>query len=374
MCDHEFSLIIAFAALGCLGFTAQRFHCLTVNFAMSSFRHSQILESVIAMSSNKLLALIFGTLCFGVASAQPFPAKPIKLIVPFPAGGSVDATSRALAQKLSEQLGQQVVVENRAGAGGNIGMDALAKSAADGYTLGMGALSTHAVNPALIAASGGKMPFDPQKDFAPISLVVVTPNVLVVNPTALAANNVADIVDFAKKNPGKANCASGSNGSAGHLACELFKSATGAPVQHVPYKGGGPAMTDLLGGQVQMMFDNMASAMPQIKAGKLKAYAVTTPTRSALAPDLPTMAQAGVKDFDVFTWWGLFAPAGTPPEIVKRLNTEVNKALAAPDLKEKWLASGAEPSPTTPEAFAAFIAKELPKYAKIVKDSGAKVD
>jgi tripartite-type tricarboxylate transporter receptor subunit TctC len=304
------------------------------------------------------------------AAAQSYPAKPIKLVVPFPAGGSVDVTSRALAQKLSEQLGQQVIVENRAGAGGNIGMDAVAKSAADGYTIGMGALSTHAVNPALYP----KMPFDAVKDFVPISLVVVTPNVLVTNPTVLPANDVAGIVEYAKKNLGKVNCASGSNGSAGHLGCELFRLSTGASITHVPYKGGGPAMTDLLGGQVQMMFDNMASAMPQIKAGKLKAFAVTTPTRSALAPELPTMAQAGIKDFDVFTWWGLFAPAGTAPEIVKRLNAEVAKALAAPDLKEKWLASGAEPSPTTPEAFAAFIAKEIPKYAKIVKESGAKVD
>jgi tripartite-type tricarboxylate transporter receptor subunit TctC len=304
------------------------------------------------------------------AAAQTYPTKPIKLIVPFPAGGSVDVTSRALAQKLSESLGQQVIVENRAGAGGNIGMDAVAKSAPDGYTIGMGALSTHAVNPALYP----KMPFDAVKDFAPISLVVVTPNVLVVNPAALPANDVAGIIDFAKKNSGKVNCASGSNGSAGHLGCELFRLATGASITHVPYKGGGPAMTDLLGGQVQMMFDNMASALPQIKAGKLKAFAVTTPTRSALAPDLPTMAQAGVKDFDVFTWWGLFAPAGTVPEIVSRLNAEVAKALASPDLKEKWLASGAEPSPTSPEAFSAFIAKEIPKYAKIVKESGAKVD
>jgi tripartite-type tricarboxylate transporter receptor subunit TctC len=304
------------------------------------------------------------------AQTAAYPNKPIKLIVPFPAGGSVDVTSRALAQKLSESLGQQVIVENRAGAGGNIGMDALAKSGPDGYTIGMGALSTHAVNPALYP----KMPFDAVKDFAPISLVVVTPNVLVVNPAALPAADVNGIIDFAKKNAGKVNCASGSNGSAGHLACELFRLQTGASITHVPYKGGAPAMTDLLGGQVQMMFDNMASALPQIKAGKLKAFAVTTPTRSALAPDLPTMAQAGVKDFDVFTWWGLFAPAGTPPEIVKRLSVEVGKALANAELKEKWLATGAEPSPSSPEAFAAFIAKELPKYAKIVKDSGAKVD
>ena len=278
-------------------------------------------------------------------------------------------TSRALAQKLSEQLGQQVIVDNRPGAGGNIGMDAVAKSPADGYTLGMGALSTHAVNPSLFA----KMPYDAVKDFAPISLVVVTPNVLVTNPIALPATDVAGIINAAKTS-GKVNCASGSNGSAGHLACELFKLQTGAPITHVPYKGGGPAMTDLLGGQVQMMFDNMASAMPQIKAGKLKAFAVTTPNRSALAPDLPTMAEAGIKDFDVFTWWGLFAPAGTPPELVKRLSSEVSKALAATDLREKWLASGAEPAASTPEAFSAFIGKELTKYARIVKESGAKVD
>jgi tripartite-type tricarboxylate transporter receptor subunit TctC len=318
----------------------------------------------------RLLIMIAASALALSAAAQSFPTKPIKLIVPFPAGGSVDVTSRALAQKLSESLGQPVVVENRPGAGGNIGMDAVAKSAPDGYTIGMGALSTHAVNPALYP----KMPFDAVKDFAPISLVVVTPNVLVTNPTVLPANDVAGIIEFAKKNPGKVNCASGSNGSAGHLGCELFRLSTGASITHVPYKGGGPAMTDLLGGQVQMMFDNMASALPQIKAGKLKAFAVTTPTRSALAPELPTMAQAGVKDFDVFTWWGLFAPAGTSPEIVKRLNADVAKALATPDLKEKWLASGAEPSPTTPEAFAAFIAKEMPKYAKIVKELGAKVD
>ncbi len=299
-----------------------------------------------------------------------WPGKPIRLVVPFPAGGSVDSTSRALAQKLTEQLGQPVIVDNRPGAGGNIGMDVVAKSPPDGYTLGMGALSTHAVNPALFA----KMPFDAVKDFAPVSLVVVTPNVLVINPQVLPASDVTGIAAFARSNPGKVNCASGSNGSAGHLACELFKLQTGAPIAHVPYKGGGPAMTDLLGGQVQLMFDNMASALPQIKAGKLKAFAVTTPKRSALAPALPTMAEVGMKDFDVFTWWGVFAPAGASPDLVKRLAAEIGKALAAPDLREKWHASGAEPSASTPEEFRAFIARELPKYARIVKESGAKVD
>jgi len=322
------------------------------------------------LASRYAACLVVGLMLAAAASAQSsYPNKPIRLVVPFPAGGSVDVTSRALAQKLSEQLGQPVIVDNRPGAGGNIGMDVVAKSPADGYTLGMGALSTHAVNPALFS----KMPYDAVKDFAPISLVVVTPNVLVTNPVALPAVDVAGIVAAAKAS-GKVNCASGSNGSAGHLACELFKLQTGAPITHVPYKGGGPAMTDLLGGQVQMMFDNMASSLPQIKAGKLKAFAVTTPKRSALAPDLPTMAEAGIKDFDVFTWWGLFAPAGTPPELVKRLSVEVGKALAAPDLREKWLASGAEPAASTPEEFSAFIGKELPKYARIVKETGAKVD
>ena len=317
-----------------------------------------------------LSALFVAAMSSGFVAAQSgYPNKPIRLIVPFPAGGSVDVTSRALAQKLSEQLGQQVVVDNRPGAGGNIGMDAVAKSAPDGYTLGMGALSTHAVNPSLFA----KMPYDAVKDFEPVSLVVVTPNVLVTNPQALPVGDIAALVAAAKAT-GKVNCASGSNGSAGHLACELFKLQTGAPITHVPYKGGGPAMTDLLGGQVQMMFDNMASSLPQIKAGKLKAFAVTTPKRSALAPELPTMAEAGIKDFDVFTWWGLFAPAGTPPELVKRLSAEVGKALAAADLREKWLASGAEPAASTPEEFRAFIGRELPKYARIVKESGAKVD
>ena len=324
-----------------------------------------------ARSAARIATCFAASLLF-VSSAfaqSAYPNKPIRLVVPFPAGGSVDVTSRALALKLSEQLGQQVIVDNRPGAGGNIGMDAVAKSPADGYTLGMGALSTHAVNPSLFA----KMPYDAVKDFAPISLVVVTPNVLVTNPIALPATDVAGIVAAAKAS-GKVNCASGSNGSAGHLACELFKLQSGAPITLVPYKGGGPAMTDLLGGQVQMMFDNMASAMPQIKAGKLKAFAVTTPTRSALAPDLPTMAEAGIRDFDVFTWWGLFAPAGTPAELVKRLSVEVGKALSAPDLREKWLASGAEPAASTAEAFSAFIGKELTKYARIVKESGAKVD
>ncbi len=303
------------------------------------------------------------------AHAQTYPAKPIKLIVPFPAGGSLDTTSRLLAEKLTTSLGQTVVVENRAGAGGNIGMDAVAKSAPDGYTLGMGALSTHAVNPALVS----KMPFDANKDFAPISNVVVTPNVLLLHPSVPAAD-VQTFITYAKANPAKLAFASGSNGSGGHMAGEQLKAMFKLDMIHVPYKGGAPAMQALLAGDVQFSFDNLASAMANVKAGKLKALAVTTPARNPLAPTIPTMSEAGVKDFDIYTWWGLLAPAGTPPEIVAKLNEHVRGALTAPDLREKFNAMGAAPSPTSPEAFGEFIRAEQVKYAKIVKDSGARVD
>lgn len=305
----------------------------------------------------------------GSLFAQVYPAKPIKLVIPFPPGGPLDLTGRAIGQKLQEAWGQPVVVENRPGAGGNIGADAVAKSAPDGYSLVMGALSTHAVNPHLFT----KMPYDALKDFAPISLVAITPNVLVVNPTVLA-NNVKELVALAKASPGKLSFASGSNGSAGHLAGELFKTLAGIDIVHIPYKGGAPAMQDLLGGQVQFMFDNLANSMTQMKAGKLKAFAVTTAKRFPLTPELPTMAEAGVTGFDISTWYGILAPASTPPDIVRKLNAEIVKILKSDDMREKLKAQGAEPAPTSPEEFAAFIRAEWIKYAKIVKDSGAKVD
>ena len=313
-----------------------------------------------------LLPLLAGA---GPLFAQAYPAKPIKLVVPFPPGGPLDLAGRAIGQKLQEAWGQPVVIENRPGAGGNIGADAVAKSAPDGYTLVMGALSTHAVNPHLFA----KMPYDALKDFAPVTLVAVTPNVLVLNP-AVPAANVRELVALAKASPGKLSFASGSNGSAGHLAGELFKTLAGIDIVHVPYKGGAPAMQDLLGGQVQFMFDNLANSTAQLKAGKLKAFAVTTARRSAFAPELPTMAEAGVPGFDISTWYGILAPAGTPPDIVKKLNAEIVRILATEDIRDKLKAQGAEPSPTSPEEFAAFIRAEWTKYAKIVKDSGAKVD
>jgi tripartite-type tricarboxylate transporter receptor subunit TctC len=316
-----------------------------------------------------LLLLGAAGLVAAPAAAQSFPNRPVKLVVPFPPGGPLDTVGRTIAQKLTEAWGQSVVVENKPGAGGNIGADAVAKSPPDGYTVVMGALSTHAVNPSLYP----KMPYDAVRDFAPITLVAVTPNVLVVNPS-LPVNSVRDLVAYAKANPGKLNFGSGSNGSAGHLAGELFKVDTGTDIVHIPFKGGAPATQALLAGETQFMFDNLANAMPQVKAGKLRALAVTTAQRSKLAPELPTMAEAGVPGFDITTWFGLLAPAGTPPDVIARWNADVVKILNSPDMRERLVAAGAEPAPTTPPEFAAFIERELAKYARIVKASGAKVD
>ena len=303
------------------------------------------------------------------AFAQAFPSKPVKLVIPFPPGGSLDAVGRAIADKLTQMWGQSVVVDNKPGAGGNIGADFVAKSAPDGYTVVMGALSTHAVNPSLYP----KMPYDAVKDFAPISLVAITPNVLVVNPS-LPVNSVKDLIAYAKANPGKLSFGSGSNGSAGHLAGELFKVDTGTDMVHIPFKGGAPALQALLAGDTQLMFDNLANSMQQVKAGRLKALAVTTEKRSALVPDLPTMAESGVPGFDISTWFGIMAPAGTPPDVIAKWNTDLVKVLNSPDMRERMTAQGAEAAPDTPAEFSAFIARELAKYARIVKASGAKVD
>ena len=277
------------------------------------------------------------------AGAQAYPTHPVKLVVPFPPGGPLDATGRLIAERLTVMWGQTVVVDNKPGAGGNIGADLVAKSPPDGYTILMGALSTHAVNPSLYA----KMPYDAVKDFAPITLLAITPNVLVVN-ASLPVNSVKDLIAYAKANPGKLSFGSGSNGSAGHLAGELFKVDTGTDIVHIPYKGGAPATQALLAGDMQFMFDNLANATPQVKAGKLKALAVTTATRSKLAPELPTMAEAGMPGFDISTWFGLFAPAGTPPDVIAKWNADVTKILTTPETRDRLLALGAEPTPMTP--------------------------
>lgn len=317
-----------------------------------------------------LAACLALALCFPAAiQAQPYPSKPIRFVVPYPAGGPLDTIARLLGAKVTESAKQAVVVDNKPGAGGNIGADIVAKAPADGYTILMGAVATHAINPTLYKS----IPYDPIKDFAPVTQVASTPNVLVVNPS-VPANNVREFIAHAKASPGKLSFGSGSIGSAGHLAGELFKASAGVDMVHVPYKGAAPAMQDLVGGQIHLMFDNLASSLAQVKAGKIRALAVTTAKRSSFAPELPTIAESGLPGFDISTWFGVFAPAGTPREALDRLHAEFSKALAAPDVREKMLALGAEPVGNRPEEFAAFIRSEAEKYAKVIKASGAKVD
>jgi len=324
---------------------------------------------LIGLARLLFFALALTLACAG-ASAQSYPTKPIRLVVPYPPGGPLDIIARAIGQKLTEAWHQPVVGDNRAGAGGNIGADLVAKSPADGYTLLMGAVATHAINPALYS----KIPYDAIKDFAPVALVAQVPNILVVNP-AVPAKSVRELIALARAKPGYLNFGSGSTGSTGHLAGELFNTMAGVQMVHIPYKGAAPAMADLLAGQVQLMFDNLANALPNVKAGRLRALAVTTLARSPAMPDLPTIAESGLPGFDLTTWFGLMVPAGTPPEIVARLNAEIVRALNAKDMRERLQKMGAEPlANNTPEHFAAFIRTEAAKYAKVVKDSGAKVD
>ncbi|HZA49135.1 MAG TPA: tripartite tricarboxylate transporter substrate binding protein [Myxococcaceae bacterium] len=302
-------------------------------------------------------------------AAEPYPSKPIKVIVPFPAGGTTDLVARVIGQELTKAWGQQVVVENRPGAGGNIGSEAAAKSPPDGYTLLMGTVGTHGINPSLYK----KLPYDAVKDFAPITLATSGPNILVVHPS-LPAKSVKELIAYAKANPAKLNFASSGNGTSIHLCGELFKTKTGLQMTHVPYKGSAPAVTDLIGGQVQLMFDNMPSAWPHVKTGKLRALAVTTAKRSQTAPDLPTIAESGVPGFDATSWFGLLAPAGTPKEIVTKLNKETVRILKTPEVKERLLAQGAEPVGNSPEQFAAHIKAEIEKWRKVVEASGAQID
>ncbi len=289
-------------------------------------------------------------------------------MVPYAPGGPVDLSARLIGGKLQQSLGQPVVVENKPGAGGNIGADYVAKSAPDGYTLVMGAIATHAINPALYKA----LPYDPVRDFRHIALLVQVPNVLVVNDQ-LPARSVRELIALAKRQPGKLNFGSGATGSTGHLAGELFKQMTGTDMVHVPYKGSAPAVADLLAGRVALMFDNLASALPNIQAGKVRALALTTLRRSSFLPDLPTLDESGLKGFDMTTWWGLMAPAKTPQSVVDRVAAECARAL--PELSERWRAMGSEvPSIRTPAEFAAFVERERRLYADLVKRSGATAD
>ncbi|MDI1235927.1 MAG: tripartite tricarboxylate transporter substrate binding protein [Polaromonas sp.] len=326
----------------------------------------------LALSSIALAATIF--IALPVEAQTAWPTKPVRIVVPFAPGGTTDILARAVAPELTKAFGQPFIVDNRAGAGGNVGADLVAKSPGDGYTLLMGTVGTHGINKSLYS----KMPFDPQKDFAPITLVAGVPNVMVMNAekaAKLGINSVADFVKYAKAHPGQFSMASSGNGTSIHLAGELFKSQTGIFMTHIPYRGSGPALLDLIGGNVDVMFDNLPSAMPQIKGGKLKAFAVTSAQRSTAMPELPTVEEAGkLKGFEASSWFGLLAPAGTPPDVVSRIQQEVAKALATPAIKEKMLAQGAIPSGNTPQEFAKLIEAEITKWALVVKASGAKVD
>jgi tripartite-type tricarboxylate transporter receptor subunit TctC len=325
--------------------------------------------------------LLKSTACFialaatGSAFSQAaWPSKPVRIVVPFAAGGTTDILARAIAPELSKVFGQSFIVDNRGGAGGNLGADIVAKSPNDGYTLLMGTVGTHGINRALYP----KLPFDPFKDFSPITLVAAVPNVMVMNAEkakALNINTVAEFIAYAKKNPGKLNMASSGNGTSIHLAGELFKSRTGTFMVHFPYRGSGPALLDMIAGNMDVMYDNLPSSLPHIKSGKLKAFAVTSGQRSSALPDAPTIEEAGkLKGFEASSWFGLLAPAGTPVAIVNRIQQEVAKALGSPEIKEKLVAQGAIPSGNTPAQFAALIDSEHKKWAEVVKASGAKVD
>src|SRR5713101_5034450 len=315
-------------------------------------------------------AALFVALAFsGGVAAQGRPEKPVRFIVGFTPGGPSDILARALGQKLADQWGQQLVIENRPGAGGNIAAEIAAKSAPDGATWLLGNNSILATNQSLYRG----LNYDPVKDFAPVALVAIQPNILVVNP-AVPAQSVPELILFVKQNPGKLNYASSGSGAAAHLAGELFKAMAGVDMVHVPYKGAQPALTDVISGQVQLMFATSASVVPYVKAGRLRALAVTTAQRSALIPELPTMSESGVPGFEATTWHGVVVPVQTPAVVIESLNREINNALNQADLRERLAGLGAEVAGGTPGEFADYIAREIPKWAKLVRDSGATAD
>ena len=315
-------------------------------------------------------ALTLAPTAFAQAQAPAaFPKQPLTLVVPFTAGGPTDAMARVLALKLGERLGQQVVVDNKGGAGGSIAAEHVAKAQPDGYTLFFGTTGTMAINPSLYS----KLRYDPIKDFAPVSLMATTMNVLVVNPQ-VPANNLADLIKLAKAKPAELSFGSAGNGSSNHLSGELFRSSAGIQINHVPYKGSAPALVDLLGGRLTMMFDTVAQQTQNIATGKVRALAVTGPKRSPLLPQVPTAQEAGLKDFDVTIWFGVLAPAGTPAPVIERLNREIVAVMSSDEMKKKMQADGAEAKPTTPAEFTALIRGDLAKWTPVVKASGATVD
>ncbi len=317
-------------------------------------------------------SLLLSTVLFFATKglAQTYPNKPIRIIVGFAPGGGSDILARLLGPKLTESWGQPVIVDNRPGAGGIVATEMVAKAAPDGYTLVMGYIGTNAVNPSLYT----KLPYDAEKDFAPVALVAAFPNVLVVHPSA-PVHSVKELIAYAKSKPGQLNYASGGIGTAPHLAGAYFCTMAGVEMVHVPYKGSGPALTELLGGHVSLMFNTMIQTLPHVKAGALRPLGVTSGKRSVAIPDLPTIAEAGLPGYDMVGWFGLLAPAKTPKEIVTKLNAEVVKILNMPDVKERLSSQGSEPTGiTTPEQFGAFIKSEIAKWAKVVKSSGMRVE
>ena len=307
----------------------------------------------------------------GAALAQaPYPTRPVRIIVPFTAGGTTDIFARLVGERLTQQLGQPFVVENRGGAGGNIGTDAVAKATPDGYTLVMGTVGTHAINASLYA----RMPYDPLTEFAPVAYVAGVPNLMVVSPKTVKATSVAEFIAEAKASSKKLNMASSGNGTSIHLAGEMFKQATGVEMPHVPYRGSGPAINDLVGGQVDVMFDNLPSCIEQARAGNLRALAVTSSTRSPALPDIPTLAESGLAGFDATSWFALYAPKSTPAAIVAKLNEEVNKALSGPELKERFATLGGEIRLMKPDELMTYTRSEHARWASVVKASGARLD
>jgi tripartite-type tricarboxylate transporter receptor subunit TctC len=326
---------------------------------MSTFRRTRFLPLLAA-------ALLAGAA--GIAVAQPWPTKPIRVIVPYPPGGGTDVVARIVSEPLAAELGQPIIIDNRGGAAGNVGTDIAAKAPADGYTILL-TLSSHTINPKLY----DKLPFDVEKDFVPISLVAMIPQIIVANPS-LPANNVQELIALAKAQPGKLNFASVGTGSPGHIAGELFKLKTGVDIVHVPYKGGGPAVTDTLGGQVQLLFVSIPAALQYVKAGKLKALAVTSDKRSQAAPDIPTIAESGVPDCVVNSWYGALAPAKTPPAIVAKLQAAFAKVLALPEVKEKLFLQGAEAASSTSAEFDRRIRDELKQWEYVIREAKIKAE
>jgi tripartite-type tricarboxylate transporter receptor subunit TctC len=323
------------------------------------------------MTKRWLRTILAGVLALaaGTAAAQAYPTKPVRMVVPFPAGGATDIVGRLIAQKLSEAWRQQVFVDNRAGAGGTIGSDVAARAPADGYTILMGTSSTHAIAPSLYS----KLPYDPVRDFAPITLVASATVLLAVHPS-VPAKNVRELIALAKKQPNALSFASSGTGGISHLIGEHFKSLAGIQMLHVPYKGDTPALIDLTAGQVSLMFGTAVSFLPHVKAGRLNALAVTNPKRSPTLPKIPTISESGLPGFEALQWFGLFAPAGTPKEVISRLHGEIVKSLQLPDVQERLTGLGADVVGNTPEEFAAFLKADAAKWAKVVKESGAKIE